>query len=116
MDRLVVPGPLALVMVWLWLNPRVFPSVDQPTAWASKGIYGERIWATEPARVPTHHRRAFRLLAIPGVAGMALAVWGVVTLGVWPTVVGVTLVVLAQLWRIDRLVWMYDGLHPHHAG
>lgn len=109
-------APLALVMVWLWLNPRVFPPVDQPTAWASKGIYGERIWATEPARVPTHHRRAFRLLAIPGVAGMALAVWGVVTLGVWPTVVGVTLVVLAQLWRIDRLVWMYDGLHPHHSG
>jgi hypothetical protein len=31
---------------------------------------------------------------------------------VWPTVFGATLVVLAQLWRIDRLVWMYEEIAP----
>lgn len=102
--------PLAVVAVWLWLNPHVFPPVHEPTAWASKGIYGERIWATERRRVPRHHRRAFILIAVPGAAGIALTAWGLVALEVWPTAVGVTLVVLAQLWRIDRLVWMYDEL------
>jgi hypothetical protein len=102
--------PLAVVAVWLWLNPRAFPPVDVPTAWASKGIYGERIWAIEPGRVPAHHRGAFRLVAVPGVVGTALLVWGLVMLDVWPTVTGAALVVLAQLWRIDRLVWMYEEL------
>lgn len=55
MDRLVVPGPLALVALWLWLNPRVSP-IDRPTAWASKGVYAERIWAAEPGRVPIPRR------------------------------------------------------------
>ena len=84
--------PVALLAGWLWLNVRVFPPVDRPTAWASKGIYGERIWATQAD------------------CGIVLLVWGLVALEVWPTVAGVTLVVLAQLWRIDRLVWMYDEL------
>jgi hypothetical protein len=46
----------------------------------------------------------------PRVAGIGLTGWGLVALEVWPTVVGVVLVVLAQLWRIDRLVWMYEDL------
>jgi hypothetical protein len=61
--------------------------------------------------VPAHHRRAFRLIALPGFAGVVLLAWGLVALDAWPAVVGVALVVLAQLWRIDRLVWMYDELH-----
>ena len=104
-------GPLALVFVWLGLNPRVFPPIQQPVKWASKGIYGEKIWANDRSAVPWHHRNAFRLIAIPGVAGIALLGWGLMALAVWPTLVGVTLVVLAQLWRIDRLVWMYEELH-----
>ena len=102
--------PLALVMVWLWFNPRVFPPVTRPVAWASKGIYGEAIWARQRAAVPPRHRTAFRLIAIPGVVGIAMVAWGLVALDVWPTVFGATLVVLAQLWRIDRLVWMYEEL------
>jgi hypothetical protein len=43
-----------------------------------------------------------------------LLIWGLVALELWPTVIGVTLVVLTQLWRIDRLVWMYDELQPIH--
>jgi hypothetical protein len=102
--------PLALVLAWLWLNPRVFPPVHNPTKWASKGIYGEKIWARERDAIPRHHRTALNLIAIPGVAGIVLLGWGLVALDVWPTLVGVTLIVVAQLWRIDRLVWMYEEL------
>ena len=101
---------LAVVVLWLWLNPHVFPPVERPTRWASKGIYGERIWARHPDLVSPAHRTAFHLIAVPGLAGIALVVWGLVALDPWPTVVGAVLVVLAQLWRIDRLVWMYDDL------
>ena len=102
--------PVAVVVFWLWLNARVFPAVDQPTRWASKGIYGERIWANERSRVPRNHLNAFRLIAIPGIVGIVLVAWGLIALGVWPTIIGAALVIIAQLWRIDRLVWMYDEL------
>jgi hypothetical protein len=59
------------------------------------------------------HRTAFRLIAIPGLVGIVLTGWGLLALDGWPTVFGATLVVLAQLWRIDRLVWMYEELGRH---
>jgi hypothetical protein len=102
--------PLAVVVGWLWVNPHVFAPVAEPTRWASKGIFAERVWASRRELVPAGHRVAFRLIAVPGVVGIGLLGWGLVVLDVWPTVVGVVLVVLAQLWRIDRLVWMYDDL------
>jgi hypothetical protein len=38
----------------------------------------------------------------------ALIPVGLVGLLVWPTIFGTTLIVLAQLWRIDRLEELYD--------
>ena len=49
-----------------------------------------------------------RWLTVVAAAGFALLVWGLVELLVWPTVFGASLVVLAQLWRIDRLGRLYD--------
>jgi hypothetical protein len=48
-------------------------------------------------------------LLIPvGAAGFILLAYGLATLEVWPTVFGASLIALAQLWRIDRLVVLYD--------
>jgi hypothetical protein len=85
---------LISVVVWLWFNPRVFPPVDEPVKWASKGIFGERIWATANDRVPPYHRTALRLIAILGLGGIAVLTWGVYALDLWPTLVGATLVVI----------------------
>jgi len=103
-------APLAAVVLWLIVNPSAFPPVEHPTSWAARGIYGEKIWLHQRDSLPHEQRRALRLLAIPGVAGIAMVVWGLVALDVWPTVFGATLVVLAQLWRIDRLARVYDDM------
>jgi hypothetical protein len=100
--------PIAIVIVWLWLNPRVFAPVETPRSWAAKGIYGEKMWLQERHQVPADHRVVLRLLIGIGSAGMALLAFGLVTLGVWPTVFGASLIVLGQLWRIDRLVTLYE--------
>ena len=101
--------PIAAVIVWLWLNPRVFAPIETPTSWAAKGIYGEKLWLKERDRVPPDHLRVLRLLVPIGAAGFVLLVYGLVALEVWPTVFGASLIVLAQLWRIDRLVVFYEG-------
>lgn len=100
--------PVAVVVVWLWLNPRVFRPVTGPTHWAAKGIYGEKLWLTEPSAVPNHFRTVLRWLIAVGVIGFALLVWGLVMLQPRPTAFGATLVVVAQLWRIDRMGLLYE--------
>jgi hypothetical protein len=101
-------APLALVILWLWWNPRAFSPIDKPTAWSSKGIYGERLWVRDRSCMPVGFTVVQRFWIVGTVAGAALLVWGLVTLEVWPTVFGATLVVYGQLWRIDRLGIVYD--------
>lgn len=100
--------PVVVVMVWLWLNPHVFPPVTTPRGWAATGIYGEKLWLRNRSRIPPDYRAVLRWLTVVGATGFALLVWGLVQLLGWPTVFGATLIVLAQLWRIDRLGRLYD--------
>jgi hypothetical protein len=100
--------PVAAVVIWLWLNPRVFPAVTEPRSWAAKGIYGEKLWLLESCSVPLEYRVVLRWLIVPGLCGIVLLAYGLVALLVWPTVFGATLIVLAQLWRIDRLGLLYE--------
>jgi len=100
--------PVALVVVWLIVNPHAFPAIEQPSSWAAKGIYGEKMWLRDRSLVSGDHRKVQRLLIAVGSAGFALLAWGLVALEVWPAVFGATLIVLGQLWRIDRLGQLYE--------
>jgi hypothetical protein len=99
-------APIMAVIVWLWLNPHVFAAVEMPTSWVAKGIYGEKIWLKERGRVPADLRAVLRLLIVVAALGFAFLAFGLIRLMVWPTIFGASLVVLSQLWRIDRF-----GLH-----
>ncbi len=100
--------PVAAVVVWLFVNPRAFAPVREPRSWAARGIYGERAWLRHRDLVPPDHRQVLRLLVALGLAGFGLVVWGLVAFAVWPTISGATLVVVAQLWRIDRFGWLWE--------
>lgn len=107
--------PIGLVVVWLRVNPHVFPRVDDPRSWAAKGIYGEKLWLqTESRQLPAGYLAVLRWLAVPALAGFALLAWGLVQLSPWPTVFGATLIIIAQLWRIDRLGLLYDAANARH--
>ena len=101
-------APIAVVLVWLWLNPRAFAPVEEPRSWAAKGIYGEKLWLADRSLVTGDHRGVQRLLVGLGLAAVALIVWGLAALQVWPTVFGATLLIVGQLWRIDRLGRLYE--------
>jgi hypothetical protein len=100
--------PIAAVAIWLAINPIVFSPVEEPRQWAAKGIYGERIWLENNTLVPPGHRAVLRFTVALAAAGGVLLTWGLVALDVWPTVFGACLIVLGQLWRIDRFGWLYE--------
>jgi hypothetical protein len=99
--------PLALVVVWLWLNTRLFSPVAA-VGWTARGIYGEWLWLQDRARTPSGHRTVLRRLIYVGLAGVLLIAWGLYRLEIWPTAFGLSLLVLAQLWRIDRFGLLYE--------
>jgi hypothetical protein len=101
-------APLALVMLWLWWNPRAFSPIDKPIAWSSKGICGERLWLQDRSRMPADFALVQRFWIVGALVGVSLLAWGLIVLEVWPTVFGAALLVYGQLWRIDRLVIFYD--------
>ncbi|MFI6321097.1 DUF6653 family protein [Nonomuraea sp. NPDC050556] len=103
-------APIALVVVWLAVNPHVFPPVG-PTSWTAKGIYGEKLWLNDRSLVSADHKNVLRFLTALGLAGFALVIWGLIVLQAWPVVFGATLITVGQLWRIDRLVNLYE----HHG-
>ncbi|WP_329792148.1 DUF6653 family protein [Lentzea sp. DG1S-22] len=99
---------VAAVVVWLFVNPRAFPPVREPRGWAARGIYGERAWVRHRDLVTPDHRAVLRLLVTLGVIGFGTIIWGLIALEVWPTLFGATVVVIAQLWRIDRFGWLWE--------
>ncbi|MBE1877560.1 DUF6653 family protein [Myceligenerans pegani] len=97
---------VALVMVWLfWLNVRVFGPVE-PTSWAARGIYGEQMHVE--GGLPAEHLVITRILVALGLVGFGLIAWGLVALNLWPLVSGTVLLLMAQLWRIDRYGLLYQ--------
>lgn len=106
--------PIAAVIVWLFVNPTAFRPVE-PRGWAARGIYGERAWVRDKSLVPPDHRGVLRILVVLGLTGFALVALGLVRLDVWPTVFGATLVIVAQLWRIDRFGWLWERVEQRRT-
>jgi hypothetical protein len=102
----LLPG--ALVLVWTYLNPRLFPAPAHFDSWASQVTLGERLWL-QPGRpaVDGAHVRPVKLLTALSATGLPVVGAGVVLQGPGWTLFGTALVMLGKLWFCDRMVWLY---------
>ncbi len=103
--------PIALAILWAWYNPRAFSPPTSTDNWASKGVFGERVFLAHRNRdLPAHHLRAANVITMFSFVGALAWIYGLYTLNLWATVAGVMGVVLPKAWFVDRMVWIYEEL------
>ncbi|WP_300055799.1 DUF6653 family protein [uncultured Roseobacter sp.] len=100
--------PVALALLWIWVNPRAFPPPVRYDNWASKGVFGERIFLEHRAEIPRHHRQVALVLGFLSLPGVVIMIWGLYALWWEGVVFGMILGVLPKVWFVDRMVWIYD--------
>lgn len=100
--------PVAAVVVFLWLNTRVFAPTRDESRWETRAIMGERLWLNrKEAPLPAHHARATFLLVAASSAGILPLIVGLYWLDFWATALGTVMIVGGQIWFLDRLAWLY---------
>ena len=89
--------------------------------WASRAVFGERIWDDRTkAEIPEQ----FRQSRVPNVTyafqmlGLAVLVYGLVELRLLDVVTGLLIVQCAKAWCLDRMVLLFEdmkGRRPEYA-
>ena len=99
-------GAVALVVLWIWINPRVFAVPGRFDNWMTRGVLGERVFLDHFTELPGHHQRMSTLLGYASLPGLGVMVWGLWALNAQAAVFGTILCMLPKLWFIDRMVWI----------
>ncbi|WUJ72268.1 hypothetical protein OG809_03165 [Kribbella soli] len=113
--------PIALSLVFMVVNPVLFPTPRSTRYWASKAVFGERIWAERNSvEIPEQFRSQ-----VPNVTytfqlvGMAFWTYGLVVLdhvGLVAVVAGLVIVQCAKAWCLDCMVLLFEQLKSQYAG
>lgn len=104
-------APVGVLMIWIWINPRAFPEPKRTDSWASRGVFGERIWINRRrVPIPAHHQRAAQVCHVAGLLLLGIAVYGFVIADVWAAAFGFFGMVAAKMWFVDRMVWLHQDM------
>jgi hypothetical protein len=113
--------PVALSLIFMMVNPLLFSRPRSTRNWASKCVFGERIWADRnKVEIPDQFARS----QVPNVTyafqvfGLAVMAYGLVVLDPLAAVTGVVIVQLAKFWFLDRMLLLFEDMkarRPEYA-
>ncbi|MGD9784683.1 MAG: DUF6653 family protein [Hyphomicrobiaceae bacterium] len=107
--------PIGLVMLWLWLNTRLFTPPATTDSWASRGTFGERVWLNRVnVPIPPHHARVAALLTALSAVSFVAALAGAIANDLAWTAGAGSVTWLSKMWFVDRMVWLYDEMKDQH--
>lgn len=104
-------APVAAMILFLWLNPRLFPPPASTRSWAARAVLGERVWLNRAAvPIPEHHRQMAMILSIVPLGGLVPLAWGLAAYDVALTMLGLAVAMVGKLWFVDRMVWLFEDM------
>jgi hypothetical protein len=101
----------------MMVNPLFFSRPRSTKNWASKAVFGERIWAErDGVEIPEQFKsRVPNVANAYSAAGMALIAYGLFTLDVLTVVAGMAIGYGGKLWYLDRMVLLFDHMKAERA-
>ncbi len=104
--------PVALGIVWLFVNPLLFDVPKSTRNWASRSVLGERIWVDrKKVDLPEQFRsRAPAVANAYSTIGLAVLVYGLIELDVLATVTGILITHGGKLWYLDRVGLLFADM------
>lgn len=109
--------PVVLSVVFMMVNPLLFPKPRSTRNWASKGVFGERVWSERNVTpVPAQFTPdVLRVTYAVQTVGAAALVYGLVRFDLMATVTGLVILQAAKAWYIDRQVLLYEDMKQRNA-
>jgi hypothetical protein len=112
--------PVVASLVFMMVNPLLFPKPRSTRNWASKGVFGERVWSERNTVTVPPQFTSTVLNVTYGIqlVGAAVLTYGLVRLDVVDTVAGLVILQVAKSWFIDRQVLLFEDMktrHPRYA-
>ncbi|MEM9585030.1 MAG: DUF6653 family protein [Pseudomonadota bacterium] len=95
------------VLVWIWVNPRVFSQPRTFESWSSEGVLGERVWLRHRDKVAGHHQRVANALAVASGLGLLPFAYGLWVYDFGFTCLGIGVISGGKMWFVDRMVWVW---------
>lgn len=104
--------PIAILIIWIFLNPTLFNKPSSFDNWGSKSVFGERYWSERKKNtVPKHHNTPIFILTVLQTMGGILLMIGLWKLDLILTSIGTITVYMAKMWFLDRMVWIYEDMN-----
>jgi len=95
------------VVVWTWVNPRLFDPPRHNRAWMTQAVLGERVWLDRNANpIPAQHVHVGRLLTLASGGGVFVLFSALWQLDLGWVIAGLAITMGAKLWFLDRMVWL----------
>jgi hypothetical protein len=104
-------GLIALIVLWIWWNPRAFGPPASTNNWASMGTFGERVFLNrDKIPVPPHHLLWGKLLTFFTMISVVPWIYGLWALDWMVVLLAGALVLGSKVWFVDRMVWLYQDM------
>jgi len=108
---------VAIAFAWMMLNPLLFAKPRSTKNWATKGVFGERIWSERKnLTIPEQFKSP-----VPNVANayavleMALLIYDLIALQVIPVLAGIVIAHGGKLWYLDCMVLLFEDMKTRNS-
>jgi hypothetical protein len=95
---------IILVVLWFWLNPRIFPKPKNYDHWLSMGVLGEKVWTSS-----RRYKDSNLLLSFLMSPFFFIAIYTAYMKMFWATMFFAVCAFILKLWFIDRMVFYYEA-------